>query len=59
MADLAKFIQRNERTELHSLDKIDGIALTPGVETLELLAKTHFPYATDLKRFKYTLQDFW
>ena len=52
MADLAKFIQRNERTELHSVDKIDGIALTPGVETLELLAKTHFPYATDLKRFK-------
>ena len=55
MADLAKFVQ-NERTEIHSLDKEDGNASTPGKETLELLVKTHFPHTTHRKRYKYTLE---
>ena len=56
MADLAKFMQRQDRNDINSLEKADGSLTTPGEETLDLLIKTHFPAATDQIRFCYSLE---
>ena len=55
MADLSKFIQRNERNEINALERNDLSTTTPGRETLDLLVGTYFPAATEMRRFKYDL----
>ena len=56
MADLAKFIQRKERNDQNTLERDDGSTTNPGKETMKLLIKTHFPAATELRRYKYDLE---
>ena len=46
MSRLAKISQHSERAQLHTLQKEDGNFTAPGTETLEELAKVHFPEAT-------------
>ena len=55
MADLSKFIQRNERNEINALERNDWSTTNPGRETLDLLVGTYFPAATEMRRFKYDL----
>ena len=47
MSRLAKIAQHREKAQLHSLQKEDGSFTAPGVETLQELAKAHFPSAVD------------
>ena len=46
MAILNKIIQNKAKNAVHTLTKADGSNTEPGLETLQLLAKTHFPAAT-------------
>ena len=46
MARLAKIAQHKSRSQLHTLQKEDGMFTEPGKETLIEMAKAHFPYAS-------------
>ena len=53
MAALARLAQREERREINTLSKPDGSSTAPGEETIEYLAKTHFPAATTTRHVTY------
>ena len=53
MAMLAKAAQREEKQDINVLKKEDGSSTDPGKETINLLAKTHFPAATNVKHVTY------
>ena len=46
MAKLAELVQHKERKTLGSLQRPDGSITSNGLETLQVLIETHFPYAT-------------
>ena len=53
MANLAKLAQHEERRDINVLTKEDGSCTDPGKETIDLLTKTHFPAATDVRHVTY------
>ena len=53
MASLAKAAQWEDRRDINVLSREDGTSTDPGKETIDLLTKTHFPAATDLKHVTY------
>ena len=52
-AALVKLAQRTERNQVSVLERSDGTNTEPGKETVDLLARTHFPASTDTRRIIY------
>ena len=53
MAKLAELVQHKERNTLGSLRRPDGSITSDGLETLQILAATHFPFSTPVKPQSY------
>ena len=58
MAVLNKIIQKKASNSIHTLQQDDGTDTEPGLETLKLLARTHFPAATtDIPEVQYSSEE--